>query len=86
MDSGVKTQLLRYIVTFMIVYVTFSVAHLQKFDSLTQRVSFYPASLLIGHSPKPLTFYDDTNLVNIHTILSVDSTTQKLRKCPCGLA
>ena len=66
MDSDVKTQLLRYLVTFMIVYVTFSVTHSQKFDSLTQRVSFYSASLLT----KPLTFYDDTKLVNIHTILN----------------
>ena len=53
------------IMLFLCVMVHLSVS--QSFDSLTQKVTFYPTSLMISHSP--LNFYDNTKLLNIHTIL-----------------
>ena len=50
----------------------------QQFSSLTQSVTFYPASLMISHSPKPLTFYDDTKLLNIHTVLNFTGFNKRL--------
>ena len=43
-----------------------SLALPQQFDSLTQRVTFYPASLMVSH----LTFYDNTKILNIRTVLN----------------
>ena len=42
----------------------------QQFDSFTEKATFYPASLMVSHGPKPLTFYDNTKLLNIHTVLN----------------
>ena len=42
----------------------------QQFDSLTQRVTFYPAALMVIHSPKPLTFYQNAKPLNVHTVLN----------------
>ena len=42
----------------------------QQLDSFTEKITFYPASLMVSHSPKPLTFYDNTKLLNIHTVLN----------------
>ena len=39
------------------VIVQCCVIRVQNFYSLTQRVAFNPAPLMISHSPKPLTFY-----------------------------
>ena len=47
-----------------------SLALSQQFDSLTQRVTFYPASLMVSHSPKPLTCYDNTKILSIRTVLN----------------
>lgn len=37
----------------------------QQFGSLDQKITFYPTSLVISHSTKPLTFYDDTRMIHI---------------------
>jgi len=37
----------------------------QNFGTLNQAISFYPSSLVISHSAKPLIFYDDTRLMHI---------------------
>ena len=47
-----------------------SLALSQQFDSLTQRVTFYPAWLMVSHSPKPLTFYDNIKILSIRTFLT----------------
>ena len=54
---------------FLVFFLSFIVASPQQFDSFSERVTFYPASLMVSHSPKPLTFYDNTKLLNIHTVL-----------------
>ena len=68
MDSRPSSQPLRCLV-FVFVIVHFCMTHAQNFDSLTQRVPFYPAPL-ISHSPKPLTFYAEKKLLNIHTVFN----------------
>ena len=67
MDSRPRSQPLRCL-TF--VFVQFCVIRAQNFDSLRQRVAFYPAPLMISHSPKPLTFYAETKLLNVHTVFN----------------
>ena len=37
---------------------------------LLRRVAFYPAPLMISHSLKPLTFYAETKLLNVHTVFN----------------
>ena len=68
MDSRGKSQ---FIVSFSLMIVLFSssIVLSQQFDSFTQKITFYPASLMVSHNPKPLTFYDNTKLLNIHTVL-----------------
>ncbi len=71
MDSKGKRQSLCFLLLFFIacflqlVNATLS----QQFDSLTQRVTFYPASLMVSHSPKPLTSYDYTKILSICAVL-----------------
>ena len=67
MDSRPRSQPLRCLI---LVFVQFSVIRSQNFDSLMQRVAFYPAPLMISHSPKPLTFYAETKLLNVHTVFN----------------
>ena len=67
MDSRPGSQPLRCLI-FVFVFVQFGVIRAQNFDCLMQRVAFYPAPLMISHSPKPLTFYSETNLLNVHTV------------------
>ena len=67
MDSRPRSQPLRCL-TF--VFVQLCVIRAQNFDSLMQRVAFYPAPLMISHSPKPLTFYAETKLLNVHTVFN----------------
>lgn len=69
MDSRPRSQPLRCLI-FVFVFVQFCVIRAQNFDSLTQRVAFYPAPLMISHSPKPLTFYAETKLLNVHTVFN----------------
>ena len=59
------------IVSFRLIIILFSLslALSQQFDSFPQKIMFYPASLMISHSPKPFTFPDNTKLLNIHTVL-----------------
>ena len=70
MDSITKAQSLFFLAVFIFVCVQIRVVYAQKFDSLTQKVTFYPGSLLISHSPKPLTFYEDTKLLNVHIVFN----------------
>ena len=70
MDSITKAQSLLFLAVFIFVSIQIHVVYAQKFDSLTQKVTFYPGSLLISHSPKPLTFYEDTKLLNVHTVFN----------------
>ena len=42
----------------------------QQIDSFTEKITFYPASHMVSHSPKPLTFHDNTKLLNIHAVLN----------------
>ena len=69
MDSRPSSQPLRCLI-LVFVFVQFCVIRSQNFDSLTQRVAFYPAPLMISHSPKPLTFYAETKLFNVHTVFN----------------
>ena len=41
----------------------------QQFDTAGQKVTFYPASLIITHHARPLIFYSDTKLINVATQL-----------------
>ena len=68
MDSKGKRQPFRYF-SLLLVFFLLRVVSSQQFDSFTEKITFYPASLMISHSPKPLTFYDSTKLLNIHTVL-----------------
>ena len=70
MDSITTAQSLLFLAVFIFVSIQIHVVCAQKFDSLTQNVTFYPGSLLISHSPKPLTFYEDTKLCNVHTVFN----------------
>jgi len=68
MDSKMKRQPLIFF-CFLVFFLSFILASPQQFDSFSERITFYPASLMVSHSPKPLTFYDNTKLINIHTVL-----------------
>jgi hypothetical protein len=48
----------------------FSITNNQQFGSVNQKITFYPSSLVISHSARPLTFYDDTKLLHISTQLA----------------
>ena len=37
----------------------------QQYGSLNEKITFYPSSLVISHSAKPLTFYDNTKLIHV---------------------
>ena len=37
----------------------------QNFDTVGQKITFYPASMVISHNSRPLIFYNDTKLVNV---------------------
>ena len=39
--------------------------HSQNFDTLGDRVVFYPASLMLSHNPRPLFFFNDTKLLHV---------------------
>ena len=67
MDSRPRSQPLRCLI---FVFVQLCVIRAQNFDSLMQRVAFYPAPLMVSHSPKPLTFYAETKLLNVHTVFN----------------
>ena len=67
MDSRPSSQPLRCLI-LVFVFVQFCVILSQNFDSLMQRVAFYPAPLMISRSPKPLTFYAETKLLNLQTV------------------
>ena len=68
MDSKGKHQSFFYLLLFFVACFSVNTTLSQQFDSLTQRVTFYPASLMISHSPKPLTFYDNTKILNIRAV------------------
>ena len=72
MDPRRKPQPLSFHLVLFIAFtcVCFRLIGCQDFDSFTKRVTFYPASLMISHNPKPLTFYHDTKLLNFHTVLN----------------
>ena len=70
MDSITKAQSLFFLAVSIFVSVQIHVVYANKFDSLTQKVTFYPGSVLISHSPKPLAFYEDTKLLNVHTVFN----------------
>ena len=48
--------------------VCFRLISCDDFDSFTERVTSYLASLMISQNPKSLTFYHDTKLWNVHTV------------------
>lgn len=54
----------------LVFFFSLSLVLSQQLDSFTEKMTFYPASLMVSHSPKPLTFYDNTKLLNIHTVLN----------------
>ena len=66
MDSMPRSQPLGCLI-LVFVFVQFCVIRSQNFGSLTQRVAFYPAPLMISHSPKPLTFYAETTFECSHS-------------------
>ena len=75
MDSKGKTQsfalLLPEVLFLLCLSLRFAAPQqFQQFESFTQKVAFYPASLMISHSSKPLTFYDYTKLLNMYTGLN----------------
>ena len=72
MDPRGKPQPLSFRLVLFAAFtcVCFRLIGCQDFDSFTKRVTFYPASLMISHNPKPLTFYHDTKLLNVHTVLN----------------
>lgn len=44
-------------------------------DSTGQSVSFYPASMMIAHNPRPIMFYSETKLVNVAMTLKPTAVT-----------
>ena len=70
MDSSGKYHLIYWALTICIPFCLVTFVMTQQFDSLTQRVTFYPAALMLSHSPKSLTFYQNTKLLNVHTVLN----------------
>ena len=41
-------------------------------------MTFYPASLIVSHNPKPLTFYENTKLLNVHIGLNFTDFGERL--------
>ena len=70
MDSSEKPKVISCFLSLSIFCLLTIFVEPQHFDSLTQKVTFYPASLMVSYNPKPLTFYDDTKLLNMHTVLN----------------
>ena len=70
MDSRGKYHLIYWSLTICIPFCLVTFVMTQQFDSLTQRVTFYPAALMVSHSPKPLTFYQNAKPLNVHTVLN----------------
>jgi len=61
-----------YRIGIVLIISTFCISYRfdQQFDSISGKVDFYPSSLVISHSPKPLTIYHDTKLINVHVKLN----------------
>ena len=81
MDSNGRTQplLSGLLIVSVVVCLGFKFAlSLQSNAYLTERVTFYPASLIVSHNPKPLTFYENTKLLNVHVVLSFTDFGEKL--------
>ena len=50
-----------------VLFLSFPITQAMDIDSTGQKVEFYPSSLIISHSTKPLLFYSDTKLMNLVT-------------------
>ena len=81
MDSNSKTQPLLVGLLIISVIVCLDVElvlSLQSNAYLSERVTFYPASLIVSHNPKPLTFYENTKLLNVHIVLNFTDFGERL--------
>ena len=81
MDSNGRTQplLVGLLIISVIVCLDFElVLSLQSNAYLSERVTFYPASLIVSHNPKPLTFYENTKLLNVHTVFNFTDFGERL--------
>ena len=81
MDSNGRTQplLSGLLIVSVVFYLGIEFAlSLQSNAYLTERVTFYPASLMVSHNPKPLTFYKDTKLLKVHVVLNFTDFGEKL--------
>ena len=81
MDSNDRTQpLLVGLLTISVIIcrdVEFVVS-IQSNTYLTERVTFCSASLIICHNPKPLTFYENTKLLNVNLVLNFTDLRERL--------
>ena len=77
MDSSGKPKPFCSVIAIFI-FCSMPLSMCQRFDALTQKVTFYPASLMVSHSPKPLTFYENTKLLNVHTVLNFTELGKRL--------
>ena len=71
MDSNGRNQplLVGTFIISVIVCLNFElVLSLQSNAYLSERITFYTAPLIVSHNPKPLTFYENTNLLNVHIV------------------
>ena len=80
MDSREKSKVVSCFLLLSIFCLLAIFVETQQFDSLTQEVTFYPAPLMVSHSPKPLTFYDNTKLLNVHTVFNFTSLGKRFIK------
>ena len=81
MDSNGRTQplLVGLLIISVIVCLDFElVLSLQSNAYLSERVTFYPASLIVSHNPKLLTFYENTKLLNVHIVLNFTDFGERL--------
>ena len=81
MDSNGRTQPLLVVLLIISVIVCLNfelVLSLQSNAYLSERVTFYPASLIVSHNPKPLTFYENTKLLNVHIVLNFTDFDERL--------
>ena len=81
MDSNGRTQplLAGLLIISVIVCLDFElVLSLQSNAYLSERVTFYPASLIVSHNSKPLTFYENTKLLNVHIVLNFTDFGERL--------
>ena len=79
MDSNGKTQ--PFLIVSIVVCLGFEFAlPLQSNAYLTERVTFYPASQIVSHNPKPLTFNENTKLLNVHVVLNFTDFGEKLSR------